>query len=393
MLMSPLYFDLRRSKCHSSVGPKQLGSARWTRHGLPQTLPCAAILPGKQHHVPALPDDWHPVPATLLTALHECGRTAARDAARFALHRVQVRGRAGQVVGTDGRTALLWSGFRFPFAEDLLVPAVPAFGCRELAGGDVRLGRTASHLVVEVGPWTVWLPVDKTGRYPDVAGVVPRPGGGTVAGIDERDAAVLLDALPGLPGAGDEDRPVTLDLDGWVAVRARDAESGAVKEVVLTRSPAAGPPARAAIDRKALTRALGLGCHTVRLADDGKPVAFEGDHRTFVTVALDPSLTVAPDPSAARVTTCDRVSPSPPTTERSTPVKPHETNGRPPAGKPAPPPAEQPDPLAEAEALRAALADAAHRAARLVALLRGRKREQRALSQVYSSLKSLNLGP
>ena len=74
-------------------------------------------------------------------------------------------------------------------------------------------------------------------------------------------------------------------------------------------------------------------------------------------------------------------------------MKTHESNGHPPNGRPDPPPAETPDPLAEAEALRATLADAAQRAARLVAVLKNRKKEQRALSQVYSSLKSLNLGP
>ena len=50
-----------------------------------------------------------------------------------------------------------------------------------------------------------------------------------------------------------------------------------------------------------------------------------------------------------------------------------------------------PDPLAEAEALRAALAEVGHRAARLVAALKARKKEHRALSSVWTSLKSLGL--
>ena len=188
---------------------------------------------------------------------------------------------------------------------------------------------------------------------------------------------------------------MTLDLNGWVVVRARDGEGGVVREVVLTRSPAAGPPARAAVDRKALSRALALGCHTVRLAGEGKPLVAEGEGRTFVSICLDPGLVVGPDPAAIRTPTDDRAAPTPPpvTHERRTPMKTHETNGHPPNGKPDPHQAELPDPLAEAEALRSALADAAQRAARLVAVLRNRKKEQRALSQVYSSLKSLNLGP
>ena len=58
-----------------------------------------------------------------------------------------------------------------------------------------------------------------------------------------------------------------------------------------------------------------------------------------------------------------------------------------------PSPGDPPDPLAEAEALRLALADAAARAHRLVAALKLFRRERRALASAWSSLKQLNLGP
>ena len=51
------------------------------------------------------------------------------------------------------------------------------------------------------------------------------------------------------------------------------------------------------------------------------------------------------------------------------------------------------DPLALADHLRQTLADAHATAARLVALLKGRKKEQKALAQVVSSLRSLTLTP
>ena len=54
--------------------------------------------------------------------------------------------------------------------------------------------------------------------------------------------------------------------------------------------------------------------------------------------------------------------------------------------------AEVPDPLVEAEALRNALGEAQHRLGRLLIALRSKKKEQKALNQVWSSLKSLNLG-
>ncbi len=365
------------------------GEAVWADRGVPRSVPFDALKPGRQHDPPPEPDDWGDVPPRFLLALHECGRTAARDPGRFALHRVQVRGGAGQVAGTDGKVALFADGFAFPFAADLLVPAVPAFGCRELAaGGDVRVGRAAGHLVVRAGPWTVWLATDAGGRFPDVAGVVPKAADPAVVGIDDRDAVALLDALPKLPGADEDGRPVTLDLDGAAAVRAKGG--GGAAEVRLSRSAVAGPPARVALDRAVLRRALRLGLSTVRVAGEGKPVAFEGAGFTLVAVALDPALEVAPDP-AANVTPTDPPAGSDPITPRRTAMRPHETNGHAGNGRHDPPPGDPPDPLAEAEALRAALAEAAARAARLVAALKAQKREKKALTQVWSSLKSLGL--
>ena len=50
------------------------------------------------------------------------------------------------------------------------------------------------------------------------------------------------------------------------------------------------------------------------------------------------------------------------------------------------------DPLPLAEELRAALADAATKAARLVTALRQSKKEKKALSAVLTNLKQLSLG-
>ena len=50
------------------------------------------------------------------------------------------------------------------------------------------------------------------------------------------------------------------------------------------------------------------------------------------------------------------------------------------------------DPLAEAERLRSQLFEATQTAGRLVAILKSKKKEQKALATVFSSLKSLNLG-
>jgi len=92
------------------VNAKLQGVASWSERAGPRTHTFDAILPGKQHQLPDTPTDWHPVPVEFLSALNECGRTAGPSQTRFALSRVQVKGKAGQVVGTDSKTALIWGG-------------------------------------------------------------------------------------------------------------------------------------------------------------------------------------------------------------------------------------------------------------------------------------------
>src|SRR5207247_1002986 len=68
----------------------------------------------------------------------------------------------------------------------------------------------------------------------------------------------------------------------------------------------------------------------------------------------------------------------------------HERNGTP------PPNGNQeslPDALAEAEALRAALIEATQRASKLVSILKGSRKEKKALATVWAGLKQLNLAP
>jgi hypothetical protein len=358
---------------------KLRGVVRWHGGAKPRTLPVELILPGKQHELPA-PPALSAVRAQFLTALHECGRTAAKESGRYALSKVQVQGKHGRVVGTDGKVALLWAGFTFGFADDVLVPALSVFGSKPLARiADVKLGRAAAHLVVGIGPWSVWLPTDTTAKYPDVAGVVPRHAPTTVQ-IDGSDAAALLPVLPGLPGGGHELRPVTLDADTVVRVRGRIEEGervGETKEVLLARSTTSGPAVRVVLDRRVFARALALGCHTARLTPD-RPVVLEGTGCTLVAAQLDVALAAPP------VVDEPETPPTPIRPERRPPVKPESNGHVPPRGDPA-------DPLELAEELRTALAEAAGIAARLVTALRQGKKEKKVLASVLSNLKQLNL--
>jgi hypothetical protein len=359
------------------------GAARWTEKGAPRTHAIELILPGKQHDPPPRPADLRPVPSAFLAALHEAGRTASREDGRYALSRVQVRGATGQVIATDGKAAVVFGGFAFPFADDLLVPAIPLFGSPELRDdAAVRVGRTPKHLVVSAGDWTAWLGA-AAGKFPDVAAVVPRHAPTAVA-LDLGDAARLLARLPALPGRGHEHRPVTLDAvgGGTLAVRGHEG-TGAADEAALVRSPVTGPAALVVLDRRALARMLALGCTQLRFTP-GKALVGAGAGVTVLVAPLDPDLAVRSQPH-------EPSTPKPETEpKRSNTMKPPETNGHSPNGR-HDPPTEALDPLVAAEDLRAALGEALSKAGRLVAALKAGRKEKKALVNLYTSLKQLNL--
>jgi hypothetical protein len=356
--------------------------ARWADATGPRAHPFTALKPGRPHDpLPDIPE-WVPCPPGLLAALHACGQATARSGSspRFALDRLCLAGAGQRVVGSDGKVALLAGPYPLPFADDRLVPAVPVFGCPEVSSQTaVSVGIAEKTVAVQAGPWAVRLPV-LPGRFPDVAAVIPksRP---TVGGIDEGDARELMARLPTLPSTDDPSRAVTLVLSGGVSVLASDGER--TERVILTRSPTAGPAVRVALDRSILSRALKLGCLTAKVWAADKPVVFEGTGLQLVAATLGDD-SVVRDPVAA-VTPAPAPSPDPTPRDRRTTVKPEPV-------RPHPPP-DSPDPLALAEQLRQSLADAHAAAARLVTALKGRKREQKALSQVYASLKSLHLTP
>jgi hypothetical protein len=380
--------------------------ARWADRGVPRSFVGDAVTAEADRSLLEVPPSSAIVPPAFLGALHEAGRTAAREPTRYALQRIQIRGKKGQVVGTDGKRAFLKGGFSFPFPDDLLVPAVPVFGSRELGPrAEVRVGRTDTHFVVAIGPWTVGLAIDQEGKFPDVAGVLPQ-NAPTVLGIDDRDAEALCEVLAGLPGTDGDHDPVTLVADGGAFVRA-GTEKEAV-EVYLSRSTFAGPACALPLNRNDLRRMLTLGCRTLRLANEGKPVLGQGDLLTFAAMPLDESCLAPPSESATRLETDDagRVVPRSGNTVPSSAVpatEPVATITIPlvserTAMKPALPPAkpesngEALDPLVEAEELRNALSEVITRAARLIAALKSLRKEKRALSSVWQSLKELNLG-
>ena len=222
---------------------------------------------------------------------------------RFALQRLQLRGRTGEVVATDGKQLLVQGGFEFPWAEDILVTRVAAFGCREL-GRDtpVEVGKTEKDVAVRVGPWTFVLHVDAEARYPQTEQVVPRPtAAATRWRLDPQDAIFLAHALPRLPGKEEDNQPLTVDLDGEVSVRACASGQEKVTEVVLARSDFDGKPVRLCLNRQFLARALQLGFAEFQIPGADKPLVCRDNNRVFLAMPLSKGEALAPSKDALRL--------------------------------------------------------------------------------------------
>lgn len=268
-----------------AVGPDAV-KARWHEGTVPRTR--NFTVSGKMlSSIPLPPERLAPLPTTFLKTLDQARKSTARDGTRYALTRIQLRGARGEVVATDGRQLLVQSGFPLPWREDVLIPALSVFGCRDLGPIDqIRIGRTATHVCLEFGPWTFFLRLDD-GRYPRVEEVVPPPDRrATRCRLDAEDAAILARSLSRLVDARDEDRSVTLDLNGGVILRVPPAEDGKSTEVALHRSTVSGPSVRLATDGKYLRRALELGLTDFQITKPGVPVLAHREGVIFVWMPL-----------------------------------------------------------------------------------------------------------
>jgi hypothetical protein len=375
------------------------GRARWEEGGAVRSAEFPTVRPETVAPFPDRPELLTPVPDGFLAALGEAALTTAEPGStRLSLSRVQLRGRGGAVVATDGRQLLVQSGFPLPWTDDLLVPRVPAFAGRLLSGATpVAVGRTETHVLVQAGPWTFALAIDVKARYPDVRDVIPRPNARTThLRLDPADAALLLKALPGLPGHDEHNRPVTLDLGPRPAVR---AESGAaVEEIDLSRSAVQGPPLRLATDRRCLLRALRLGFLEVEAGPEERPLVCRDAGRTYLWMYLTAGEALPPTPAGPAAVPCDASPATPehvsnPTRRIQTMPRPAQNGNAPHDDVPAAPngaravEADLETLLAEGEALRGLLQEAHGRLGRLLAGLKHHRRQAKAVETALASLR------
>jgi hypothetical protein len=379
------------------------GRARWDEGGSARAAEFPTISVDGVAPFPDLPATWTPLPDGFVAAFGEAALTTAdQDGGRLSLARVQLRGRAGEVIASDGRQLLLQAGFPQPWEGDLIVSRQPAFAGRLLAGvTPVAIGRTETRVAIQAGPWTFTLPIDAKARYPDVRGVIPRPSDrSTRLRLDPEDAVLLIKALPGLPGKNDDLSPVTIDLESRPAVRARAESGDAAEEVVLVRSSVTGPPVRVVTDRRYLLRAVRLGFKEIEIGPGDRPLVCRDGQRTYLWMQLShkPALPSQSVPRTPEPTVPSAVSPEsiPEPTRRITTMSRSvpANNGSTPRNGIAANPQSSGLPevdldglLAEGEALRSLLHEAHARLGRLLAGLKHHRRQAKAVETALASLR------
>jgi hypothetical protein len=392
--------------------------ARWDDGGVPQLKDYSMKDDQPLPEFPAT-GEWTTQEPRLLNALAEAAKTTAKDGTRYALMKVQLRGARGQVVATDGRQLLVEAGFAFPWQDDTIVPALPALGSKPLSDAtDIAIARAPTQIGIRVGAWTFWLQIDQQARFPRTDDVIPaRESRKTFCRLTASEAAFLARTLPRMHGLDDPDDPVTIDLNGHLAVRTKGEGQNHITELVLPQSSITGPFVRLRTNRCYLNRALALGLPELQLVDASTPIVCQDEKRTYVWMPLDKKGALEPADDAVRISPPEQAAelPSPtrernkqrmakPTANGTTNIPPsngsgngHTTAASNGTGTSQPVASEQKAPstgglavlIEEAKVLKDAVRDCCKRANRLVAALKRYRRQSKLLAGTVAALRQL----
>jgi hypothetical protein len=341
-----------------------------------------------------LPDvDFTDNAPELLVALKEAARTCDHSSTRYALSCIQLRGEAGEVVATDSHQLLVEGGFQFPWDDNVLIPGSKLLTHREFLTGDsVKIGRAEDVVVLNVGPWTAWMSIEKERRFPEIDQVIPNVNGAIASvSIPKNDGDFLARVVKQLPANDEQHSPVTVDLNGSIAVRARTDGSSTPTELVLTRSSRTGDPVRFCTNRKLLARAMQLGFDGLHVFGPDSPVLCVQGDRKYVWMLLGKDGVIQPSKQAIRIESAATPEPTTKTsaittsTRNPTPMKPAN-----PGRSAEPAKVTQTDNsislIDRAESLRESLQTALADTRNLITTL---KQQQKTSRSVQSALKSL----
>lgn len=259
----------------------------WTDRGVPRRAECVQR-PPSQDSFPPMPTDFTANGVEMWSALGDAVTCTDVQSSRYALGCLNLCG-VGRIEATDGRQALVQTGYSFGWEDNVLVPGSELLGCSDIEPGDtIEIGRTEEWVALRIGPWLIQLRIQKDARFPKIEQVIPNPDfARSRLELAASDAEFLRTTLPSLPCHDDVHRPITLDLNGRVLVRSREPEGAYPVEVDLRASKLEGDALTLNTDRRYVERALQLGFRQVRFHGPETPALAIDDRRQFLWAVLD----------------------------------------------------------------------------------------------------------
>jgi hypothetical protein len=369
---------------------------QWTDKSIPQTRTFAAA---DAVEMPNNPGQFTAIGPRFLAAMANAVNTAdtSGDSTRFALNYIRLRGSDGQIAATNSSQAFVESGFAFPWQDEVLVPASGAFAATDFSGAEaVLIGRSEDWISIQADSCTLHLKIDKERRFPNIDLQIPTPGSAaTTLVLADDDVDFLLTSTKRLPAVQECNSPVTVDLNGCVAVRAAESDHSNPTELVLSNSRRVGEEIQFNTNRGYLTRAAELGFREIYLRNTEAPAFCQDDRRTYIWALLGAEGAVNANNQTTRISSPDSSNPQP-TTERKTkppmattqPTTPRQAESHAVAAA-APEPDVAPNLLNQAEALRDSLNKTLADTRDLISLIKRNQKHNRLVETTLRSLKQL----
>ena len=264
---------------------KKVLAATWEERVVERTMQYARPKDdGSEFH--AAPVSFTSNPPAILRALGDAAQCTDVTSSRYALGCVQLQGSSGQIAATDGRQLLLQSGYSFPFHDDVIFHTSDIFSCAELPQDQaVQVGKTDSHLVLTIGPWSLYFALGE-GRFPEVVNLIPLvQNAKTTLELHPADAEFFSANVSRLPG-GIEEPAVTMDVGSTIAVRAKTIDTQAA-EIILTNSSKTGDEVTICLNRRNLVSAARMGFDRMFLFGKGNAVLARDEQRGYVFMPLE----------------------------------------------------------------------------------------------------------
>jgi hypothetical protein len=274
----------------------------WLDYGVPRR--------SEHSQPPAGDESFPPSPATfamndacLWNALGDAVGCTDEQSSRYALCCLNLCGGTSRIEATDGRRALVQTGYHFGWEENVLVPGNKLLGYADIDPGEtIEIGRTDDWVALRVGHWLIQLRIQKEARFPNIEQVIPNPEfARSRLELSAGDADFLKKAISRLPCDDAVHRPITLDLNGKVLVRSRELASTCPVEVDLRSSQLEGDPIMLNSDRRYLEHALRLGFRRIVFHAPNSPALAVDERRQFLWAVLDKGSAIPRHEDAQRI--------------------------------------------------------------------------------------------